>query len=129
MNILLFTKNIFQKFVNYNKIKQKKAIEQELVVARKLGAHLIIATDTQKGVWVNVQSGNRVKDETGNEIKIKFDPKDEKLPKLIEKIIIIFGFCKLFPKNNLWNSTQLIKNCSTFFRKIANKRLKNCLTS
>ena len=25
MNILLFTKNIFQKFVNYNKIKQKNA--------------------------------------------------------------------------------------------------------
>jgi len=67
-------------------IQKNKAIKQELEVARKLDAHIIIATDTKDTIWVNVLTGNRIKDENGKEIKTNFDLKDEKLPELIEKI-------------------------------------------
>ena len=68
--------------------KQKnKAIVQELEVAKRINAHIIIATDTKDTIWVNVLTGNRIKDENGNELKIKFDTSDEKLQDLIEKII------------------------------------------
>ncbi|MDR3287499.1 MAG: hypothetical protein LBT27_08655, partial [Prevotellaceae bacterium] len=69
------------------KEKQQKAIAQELEVAQKLSANIFIATDTKESVWVNTATGNKIKDENGKELKTNFDPKDEKLPELIEKII------------------------------------------
>jgi len=78
----------FKKPSEFNtKLKQKKAIEQELKVAKKLDAHIIIATDTKESIWVNVLTGNRIKDENGKELKVNFDVNDEKLPELIEKLI------------------------------------------
>ncbi len=68
------------------KSQKNKAIEQEIEVARKLGAPIIIATDTRNTIWVNVLTGNRIKDEEGKELIANFDPKDEKLSDLIEKI-------------------------------------------
>jgi type I restriction enzyme M protein len=68
------------------KAQQEKAINQEIEVAKILKAKIIIATDTQETVWVNVQTGNRIKDENGQELTYKFDKADEKLPALIEKI-------------------------------------------
>lgn len=68
--------------------QKQKAIEQELEVARKLDAHVIIATDTKSTVWVNVKTGNRIKNEKGQEISTNFDPLDEKLPEVIDKIIL-----------------------------------------
>jgi len=78
----------FKKPSEFNtKAKQEKAIEQELLVAKKLDAHIIIATDTKESIWVNVLTGNRIKDENGKELKVNFDVNDEKLPELIEKLI------------------------------------------
>lgn len=68
------------------KKQQDKAISQEIKVAQQLDAHLMIATDTKDTIWVNVATGNRIKDENGSELKANFDPKDEKLPALIQKI-------------------------------------------
>ncbi|HLA56318.1 MAG TPA: N-6 DNA methylase [Flavobacterium sp.] len=68
------------------KQQQDKAIKQEIEVARAIGSKLIIATDTKETVWVNVATGKRIKDEKGNELKINFDTKHEKLSELIEKI-------------------------------------------
>ncbi len=68
------------------KAQKNKAIKQELEVARKIGAGIIIATDTKDTVWVNVLTGNKIQDEQGQELVVNFDPKDEKLPALIEKI-------------------------------------------
>lgn len=68
------------------KQQQDKAIKQEIEVAKAIGSKLIIATDTKDTVWVNVATGKRIKDENGVELKTNFDPKDEKLPDLIEKI-------------------------------------------
>src|SRR3989344_9076542 len=65
---------------------KKKAIKQELEVARKLGAKILIATDTQEAIWVNVLTGNFIGDETGKKIKDLFNPKDEKIAELIKKI-------------------------------------------
>jgi type I restriction enzyme M protein len=66
--------------------QKKKAIKQEIEVAKKLGAKIFIATDTKETVWVNVLTGNRIGDENKKEIKTLFDPKDEKIAELIKKI-------------------------------------------
>ena len=55
------------------KAQKEKAIEQEIEVAQKLKAKVFIATDTKESVWVNTLTGNKIKDENGNEIKILFD--------------------------------------------------------
>src|SRR5450631_2889878 len=74
----------FKRPADFKTNKQKNnAIKQELKVARKLGSRIIIATDTVDTVWVNVLTGNRIKDEAGQEIKTNFDAKDDKLPSLI----------------------------------------------
>ncbi|MDR1225362.1 MAG: hypothetical protein LBK47_00500, partial [Prevotellaceae bacterium] len=69
------------------KEKQEKAIKQELEVAQKLDANIFIVSDKQKTIWINPLTKNRIKDETGKELTVNFDEKDEKLPNLIEKII------------------------------------------
>ena len=69
------------------KAQKNKAIKQEIEVAKKIGSNIIIATDTKESVWVNVKTAQRIKDEDGKELKYNFNPKDEKLPELIEKII------------------------------------------
>src|SRR5690606_8560803 len=43
--------------------QKSKAIKQELLVAQKLNAHIIIATDTKETIWVNVLTGNQIKNE------------------------------------------------------------------
>lgn len=68
------------------KTQQQKAVDQEIAVAQRLCAPLLIATDTKETVWVNVATGNRIKDDSGKELRVNFNPKDEKLPSLIEKI-------------------------------------------
>ena len=68
------------------KAQKNKAIKQEIGVAKKLRAPIIIATDTKESIWVNVLTGKRIKDENGKEISEVFNPKSEKIIKLIEKI-------------------------------------------
>ncbi len=68
-------------------IKEKKAIEQEKKVAKKLCKLLIITDNTSKTIWINALSGNRVKREHGKEIKTIFDAKLTKNVNEIEKLI------------------------------------------
>lgn len=68
------------------KAQKQKAIAQEIEVARKLGAKIIIATDTIDTLWVNALTGEVIKDEDGNAIVKQFSPTDETIAKLIEKI-------------------------------------------
>jgi type I restriction-modification system DNA methylase subunit len=68
------------------KAQKQKAITQEIEVARKLGAKIIIATDTIDTLWVNALTGEVIKDEDGNDIVKQFSPTDETIAKLIEKI-------------------------------------------
>ena len=67
------------------KMQRHKAINKEIEVARKIGAPIIIATDTHKSICVNVLTGNIIKDEKGKDVVFNFDPKSERLPGLIEK--------------------------------------------
>ena len=69
------------------KNKKSKAISQEIEVAKKLGTKLIIATDTKETVWINVATGNHVKDVNGNKFKYCFNYKDSNLQKIITEII------------------------------------------
>ena len=66
--------------------KQKnKAIKQELEVARAL-TKLLIVTDTKETIWINALNGEIIKDENGNELNLVFNPKDEDVVELINKI-------------------------------------------
>lgn len=109
-------------------LQKKVAINQELEVARKLNAHVIIATDTQDTVWVNVLTGNRIKDEGGKEIKVNFDIKDEKLPEFIEKIIGSINELndQIKPKQ-LVNPTDLAKQIWQDIWSVSGATPENCL--
>lgn len=109
-------------------VQKNKAIKQELEVARKLDAHIIIATDTKETVWVNVLTGNRIKDESGKEIKTNFDPKDEKLPELIEKIMFSINELndQIKPKQ-LVNPTDLAKQIWQDIWSVSGATPENCL--
>lgn len=90
--IIVLRKNViaiveYKKPSEFNtKAKQDKAIKQEIEVAKKLDCKLIIATDTKDSVWVNALTGKRIKDESNHELKVHFNPLDEKVVSLIEKI-------------------------------------------
>ena len=104
--------------------QKKKAIKQELKVARKLNAKIFIATDTKETVWVNVATGNRIKDENNKELKADFDPKSEKLPDLFEKIIVsinekndrILGIVKENKAIDISGFSDLINDISEIFK-------------
>jgi len=108
--------------------QKNKAIKQELEVARKLNANIIIATDTKETIWVNVATGNRIKDENGKEIKTNFDPKDEKLPDLIEKIKFSINELndQIKPKQ-LVNPTGLAKQIWQDIWSVSGATPENCL--
>lgn len=108
--------------------QKNKAIKQELEVARKLDAHIIIATDTKETVWVNVLTGNKIKDESGKEIKTNFDLTDEKLPELIEKIIFSINELndQIKPKQ-LVNPTDLAKQIWQDIWSVSGATPENCL--
>ena len=108
--------------------QKNKAIKQELDVARKLKAKIFIATDTKESVWINVATGNRIKDESNKELKINFNPKDEKLPDLFEKIIISINEKndQIKPKE-LVNPTDLAKQIWQDIWSVSGATPENCL--
>ena len=90
--IIVLRKNViaiieYKKPAEFNtKAKQDKAIKQEIEVAKKLDCKLTIATDTTETGWVNALTGKRIKDENNQELKANFNPKDERIVALIEKV-------------------------------------------
>ena len=112
------------------KAKQDKAINQEIEVAKKLNCKLIIATDTKETVWVNVLTGNRIKDENNQEVKYNFNQNDEKLPELIEKIIVsINGKNDQIKPKELVNPTDLAKRIWQIVWSISGATPESCLYS
>lgn len=104
------------------------AVNQELEVARKLNADILIATDTKQSVWINVLTGNKIKDENGHILKIVFDPKDEKIPDLIEKIRTSINELndQIKPKK-LVNPTDLAKQIWQDIWSVSGATPENCL--
>ncbi len=110
------------------KNKKDKAILQEIEVAKKLNTKLIIATDTQETIWINVATGNSVKDKKGNDLKYLFDPKDENLQKIITEIIqsINSDNDKVLPKQ-LIDPTGLAKQIWQDVWSVSGATPENCL--
>ena len=119
----------YKKPSEFKTVAQKnKAIKQEINVAKKLGAHIIIATDTKDTIWVNVLTGNKIKDEKGNFIKHNFDPKDENLPSLIEKIkYSINELSDQIKPKELVNPTDLAKQIWQDIWSVSGATPENCL--
>lgn len=67
--------------------KKNKAILQEIEVAKKLRAKLYVLTDGQETLWINVETGNSVKEENWNEFKYQFNTNDPQLQRIIEKVL------------------------------------------
>lgn len=108
--------------------QKKKAIAQELGVARKLKASILIATDTQESVWINVLTGNKVLDEAGIPISAEFSLSNEKLPDLITKIKYSINELndQLKPRK-LVNPTDLAKQIWQDIWSVSGATPENCL--
>lgn len=57
--------------------KIKKAIKQEIGVAKEVGAKIYVVSDGDKFIWINPKTGNYIVDENGNEIIRQIKPKEE----------------------------------------------------
>lgn len=110
------------------KAQKDKAIAQEIEVAKILGCKIIIATDTIDTVWVNAFTGMRICDESGSEIKSAFNPSDEHLASLIEKINYSINEKNnnILPKQ-LVNPTDLAKSIWQDIWSVSGATPENCL--
>ncbi len=108
--------------------QKKKAVNQEINVAKKLFSKILIATDTTETLWINVLTGNPIKDENGNILKVIFDPKGEKTPKLIEKIYFSINELndQIKPKSMV-NPTDLAKQIWQDIWSVSGATPENCL--
>lgn len=112
--------------------KQKKAIEQEIEVAKKIKCPIVIATDTQQTIWINAFTGERIIDEQDNPVSLNWSPAnvttDNNLIKLIEKIT-----ASIDEKNNqiipkkLINPTDLAKQIWQDIWSVSGATPENCL--
>jgi len=132
--LIVFRKNViavieYKKPSEFNtKDKQEKAIQQEIEVAKKLGCKLIIATDTQETIWVNTLTSKQVKDENGHDIKTNFNPQDENIFSLIEKIIYsINSINNAIKPKQLVNPTDLAKQIWQDIWSVSGATPENCL--
>lgn len=108
--------------------QKQKAIDQEIEVAHKLGAKIIIATDTVDTLWVNALTGEKITDEKGNQITTQFVITDENLPSLIEKINYSINEKnnQLLPKK-LVNPTDLARSIWQDIWSVSGATPENCL--
>ncbi|MDP2903046.1 MAG: N-6 DNA methylase [Methylovulum sp.] len=108
--------------------QKQKAINQEIEVAIKLEAKIVIATDTKDTVWVNALTGGKITDENGNAITSAFVITDEKLPALIEKINYSINEKnnQLLPKK-LVNPTDLASSIWQHIWSVSGATPENCL--
>lgn len=108
--------------------QKQKAINQEIDVARKLEAKIIIATDTVDTLWVNALTGEKITDENGNILTSQFVITDEKLPALIEKINYSINEKnnQILPKE-LVNPTGLARSIWQDIWSVSGATPENCL--
>ena len=110
------------------KTQKNNAIDQEVEVAKILGCKIIIATDTIDTVWINALTNEKICDESGNEIKSAFNPTDEHLASLIEKINYSINEKNnnILPKQ-LVNPTDLAKSIWQDIWSVSGATPENCL--
>ncbi len=108
--------------------QKRKAISQELSVAKKLKASILIATDTTEAIWINVLTGGRIIDESGKPISALFDSSDDKLPDLITKIrYSINELNDQLKPQKLVNPTDLAKQIWQDIWSVSGATPENCL--
>lgn len=119
----------YKKPSEFRTVKQKEvAIKQELSTARKLKASILIATDTKDTIWINVLTGNKIKDDKGNDINIAFNPKDSKIADLIDKIrSSINELNDAIKPKQLVNPTDLAKQIWQDIWSVSGATPENCL--
>jgi type I restriction-modification system DNA methylase subunit len=132
--LIVFRKNVvavieYKRPSEFNtKDKRNKAIQQEIEVSKKLGCKLIVATDTQETIWVNALTGKQIKDESGHLIKTNFDPSNETIAPLIEKInYSINGLNNSIKPKQLVNPTDLAKQIWQDIWSVSGATPENCL--
>lgn len=110
------------------KAQKNKAVAQEIEVAKILGCKIIIATDMVDAIWVNALTNEKICDESGNEIKTLFNPADEHLSSLIEKINYSINEKNnnILPKQ-LVNPTDLAKSIWQDIWSVSGATPENCL--
>ncbi len=108
--------------------QKQKAIKQEIEVAHKLGAKIIIATDTKDTLWVNALTGEKITDESGNALTFQFVITDENLSTLIEKISYSINEKnnQILPKK-LVNPTDLARSIWQDIWSVSGATPENCL--
>lgn len=80
----------FKKPEEFNtEVKKKKAIKQELDVAKEVKAKIYVVTDGTTFIWINPLTGRRIVDENGEEVRVEIKPKSEqkKLADFIERVM------------------------------------------
>jgi len=108
--------------------QKNNAIVQELNVAKKLRAKILIVTDTTETLWINVNTGNRIINEEGSFISHLFNPSDDTLPKLFDKITSSISDTndQIKPKE-LVNPTDLAKQIWQDIWSVNGATPENCL--
>jgi len=89
-NVVVYQEHKLPKEFNTDS-KKRTAIQQEIDVAKKIGAKIFIATDTEDFIWINPLTGKNILDEDGNPIKLQLKPKEQdnkELVKLINDILL-----------------------------------------
>lgn len=108
--------------------QKRKAIKQELDVARKLKASILIATDTVDAIWINVLTGNKILDEEGNPISAEFSPSNDKLSDLITKVkYSINELNDQLKPQKMVNPTDLAKQIWQDIWSVSGATPENCL--
>jgi type I restriction enzyme M protein len=70
------------------RLKRDKEVQDWIEVTKGLGSRLLIVCDgNTRTFWINALTGDTIKDEQGNDLKKHFDPRDEEVPALIERIL------------------------------------------
>ena len=112
----------------FRTIKQKaKATKQEIEVAKKL-TKLLIVTDTTETLWVNALNGDLIMDEKGNKLNRVFNPKDDELEELINKINgSISETNSVLKPLELINPTELAKQVWQDIWMVSGATPENCL--
>lgn len=86
-NVIALIEHKTPKQLSTDRLKEK-AIEQEINVAKAIDANILIVTDTKNiTFWINPHTGEKIKDENGNEITLMFNKGDKDVIETIHKII------------------------------------------
>lgn len=86
--VIYIEQKVPNRFKSENDIK--KAIKQELFVARAVNASIYIVSDGENYIWINPKTGNLILDENSNKINFQIKPKENEksTARLINNVLL-----------------------------------------